>query len=102
MNNINLNNHLSSKIIDLLKLGDYENAAKEYSVENNVTIEDSLKFIEEYNKNANKNFNSEEVIDNKRVENIFSKISPNPENSNAVFPQWDVIPPDQIINPRLK
>lgn len=24
------------------------------------------------------------------------------ENQNSVFPDWDIIPPSQIINPRIK
>ncbi|RYF94702.1 MAG: hypothetical protein EOO00_05075 [Chitinophagaceae bacterium] len=24
------------------------------------------------------------------------------ENSNAVFPEWDIVPPSQFINPRIK
>lgn len=51
---------------------------------------------------------SEDLKNNKednqeiKKEEIRSEDSNKKEKENAKFPAWDIIPPNQIINPRIK
>jgi hypothetical protein len=45
--------------------------------------------------------NQEPKKDNTPLPNIFQG-RPEVEQSSSKYPDWDIVPPDQFINPRIK
>ncbi len=103
MNNLIEKYNLNEQIFTLIKAGNIEEAKKEYKTKNEVTDEYALEVIT-FVENSLKEEQTPPGThkEEPKLKNIFGNNQIYNDNIKAKFPEWDLVPANQIINPRLK
>jgi len=107
MENIIEKYSINSEILELIKENTLEKAISEYSNFKKITSEESkeiIYYVKEFLDKTKVVPSKEAIVENvvKSKKNIFGNNLIYDEKSLSIYPDWDIEPQDQLINPRLK